>query len=118
MLTDNSHDNYTTFFADAVATGCVWGLQGQDGWAQSASEKYPEVQVIPFWSQLEYAEIHQQQEWASYQAVAIDLEEFMEEWLPGMHRDVILAGLNWNGSLEGEDNEPLDVLQEFERLLA
>jgi hypothetical protein len=31
-----------------------------------------------------------------------------------MHEDVILIGINWDENLEGEEYEPLDLLQEFE----
>ena len=31
-----------------------------------------------------------------------------------MHEDVLLVGINWNAELEGEELEPLDLLEEFE----
>jgi hypothetical protein len=46
--------------------------------------------------------------------VAIDLEEFLDDWLPGMHNDVLMVGVNWNADLEGQEMEPLDLLEEFE----
>lgn len=118
MLADNDEKNYIQFFVDAVYTGCVWGLQGEEGWAQCESERYKNTPVIPFWSQPEYAKEHQQDEWLKYEVTAIALEEFLDDWLPGMHEDVLLVGINWDESLEGEDYEPLDVLQEFEAALA
>ncbi len=41
-------------------------------------------------------------------------EEFLDDWLPGMHSDVLLVGVNWNVDLEGAEIEPLDLLEEFE----
>lgn len=118
LLTDDIDNNYRLFFNDAVNTGCVWALQSEEGWAQCGSEKYTETAVIPFWSQPEYAEVHKQDDWEGYQVVAISLEEFLDDWLTGMHEDVILVGINWNQSLEGDDHEPLDILHEFEQALA
>jgi hypothetical protein len=46
------------------------------------------------------------------------LEEFLDDWLTGMHEDVLLVGVNWGESLEGEDFEPLDILHEFEKALS
>ena len=118
ILGEDFDQNYQQFFENAVAMGCVWGLEGGDGWAQSESEKYPNALVIPFWSQPEYAELHRKDEWADYQVVPIALAEFLDDWLPGMHEDVILAGINWNEELDGDDYEPLDVLSAFEQALA
>ncbi len=118
MLTDDFEKNYLQFFTDAIDTGCVWGLESDEGWAQCNSEKYPDIAVIPFWSQPEYAEHHRQGEWANYAVVAIAVDEFMDDWLTGMHEDVLLVGINWDEELAGEDYEPLDVLAEFEQALS
>ncbi len=116
-LSDDYDENYSIFFQESVDTGCVWGLQSDEGWAQCDSEKYKDTPVIPFWSQPEYAESHCQNEWSGYEVVAIALEEFLDDWLTGMHEDVLLIGINWNEALEGEEHEPLDVLHEFEQML-
>jgi hypothetical protein len=42
------------------------------------------------------------------------MEEFLDDWLTGMHEDVHRAGVNWNEDLEGQELEPLDLLEEFE----
>jgi hypothetical protein len=117
-LTDNNENNYIRFFEDTISSGCVWGLQSDEGWAQCESNKFKDAVVIPFWSQPEYVEPHREGEWENYEVVAIDLEEFMDDWLTGMHQDVILAGINWGDGLDGEDYEPLDILIEYERALA
>lgn len=117
-LVSNLEENYHSFFSDAVNMGCVWGLQNEEGWAQCGSEKYPETAVIPFWSQPEYAKVHCQDDWSDYQVIAVSLEEFLDDWLTGMHEDVLLVGINWNDELEGDDYEPLDILHEFEQALA
>ena len=31
-----------------------------------------------------------------------------------MHEDIIRVGINWNTELEGQEVEPLDLLEEFE----
>ncbi len=116
-LSDDSGENLDRFIVEAIAQGCVWGLQGTEGWALCASEKYEDADVMPLWSQETFARIHCQDDWQDYVPVAIELEEFLEEWLPGMHEDVLLAGVNWNQDLEGDELEPLDLLEEFEQEL-
>lgn len=114
VLTDDYEQNYLRFIADAVDHGCIWGLEGPEGWALCSSEKYESTDVMPFWSQPEFARLHCQGEWQNYQVVPVSLEEFLDEWLPGMHEDVYLVGPNWTEGLEGIEVEPLDLLKEFE----
>lgn len=115
QLSDNHEENYYLFFEEAVQTGCVWGLQHEDGsWALSASEKHDDANVMPFWSQPEYAQCHVTDDWDGHEVVAIALEEFLDDWLTGMHTDVVLVGINWDSELEGGEYEPLDILHMFE----
>ena len=117
-LSDDYDENYQRFLAEAIDCGCVWGLQGPEGWALAPSEKYRQSDVMPFWSQPEFAQVHCVDEWKDYAVVPIALEELLEDWLPGMHQDVYLVGINWNQDLEGSEVEPLDLLEEFEQTLA
>ena len=116
-LGDDLDENYGQFITDAADTGCVWGLEGPEGWALCDSEAYPESQVMPFWSQPEYAQNHCVDEWQGYQVIAVSTEEFLDDWLPGMHDDQLLVGINWNDDLAGQEVEPLDLLEDFEAAL-
>ncbi|WP_317933344.1 DUF2750 domain-containing protein [Halioxenophilus sp. WMMB6] len=116
-LGDDLDKNYDQFLIDALATGCVWGLEGPEGWALCDSESYPNSQVMPFWSQPEYAECHRLDEWQVYEVVAVSTEEFLDDWLPGMHDDQFLVGVNWNEELAGVEVEPLDLLEDFDNAL-
>jgi len=113
-LSKNIEENIDRFLAEVIASGVVWGLEGEEGWAVCPSERNSELDVMPFWSQQDFAQCHCVEDWAVYKPVAIDLEEFLEDWLPGMHTDVILVGVNWDDELEGSELEPLDVLEAIE----
>lgn len=117
-LSDDFDENYARFLDEAIATGCVWGLESEEGWALCPTNANPELDVMPLWSQPEYAQLHAEGDWAHYKVVAIALEELLDDWLPGMHDDVTLVGPNWNEQLEGDEMEPLDLLEEFDELLA
>lgn len=117
-LGDDFSENVDRFVVETIENHCLWGLEGTDGWALCASEKYDDIEVMVLWSARELAACHCRDEWADYQPVAISLEEFLEEWLPGMHKDVLLVGVNWNADLDGEEWEPLDLLQELEQELS
>ncbi|MCV6620358.1 MAG: DUF2750 domain-containing protein [Cellvibrionaceae bacterium] len=113
-LSSNIEENFDRFIVEALETGCVWGLEGPEGWALCPSEQYGETDVMPFWSQPEFAKAHCVEDWSVYQPVAVSVEEFMDKWLPGMHEDVYLVGINWDSEMEGMEIEPLDLLEEFE----
>lgn len=113
-LSDDLEENLDIFIEDALETGCVWGLENTEGWALCPSETSDDIDVMPLWSQPEYAAVHCKEEWSDYKPVPISLEEFLDEWLPGMHEDVLLVGINWNEAMEGIEIEPLDLLEEID----
>ncbi len=114
-LSENFNENVDRFVVETIEHNCLWGLEGPDGWALCASEKHDEIDVMVLWSARELAEIHCRDDWKDYRAVAISLEEFLEDWLTGMHADVLLVGVNWDDELEGDEWEPLDLLEEIQQ---
>lgn len=117
-LSDDFDENYDRFIVESVENGLVWGLEGADGFAVCPSIKHEETDVMPFWSTRELAQAVCVDDWVVYKPVAIDMEEFLEEWLPGLHEDVVMVGLNWNEDLEGAEEEPLDLLEDFDEELS
>jgi hypothetical protein len=99
------------FVNEILSNGQVWGLKEKtgDGWAVCDSIEFEETEVFPFWSSESAAALHCSDEWKIYQPEAIDLQEFLIEWLPGMHEDDTLVGTNWDAELSGEEIEPADL---------
>lgn len=118
-MTDDNYvdldEIYEHFIEDAIATGCVWALEGDEGFAVVPSSTNDDIDVMPLWSQPEFAEDACQEEWAHYKPVPISLEELLDEWLPGMHEDVVLVGIDWDEALDGEEVEPLDLLEDIDK---
>ena len=110
----DTEQNYDRFIVEALAQGCVWVLESDDGFALCPSEENEAVNVMPFWSQKEFAQEHCVEDWSIYQPVAVDVVEFVDDWLTGMHEDVILIGINWDSEMEGSEVEPLDLLEDIE----
>lgn len=99
-------------FVDTVlANGQVWGLKEKtgDGWAVCDSIEFEETEVFPFWSSEAGAAMHCSDEWKIYKPAAIPLEDFLIEWLPGMHEDDSLVGPDWDVELTGDEIEPADM---------
>ncbi|MYM64525.1 DUF2750 domain-containing protein [Pseudomaricurvus sp. HS19] len=113
-LSNNPEENLDRFIVEAIATGCVWALEGPDGFALCPSEGSDDIDVMPFWSQPEFAQAVCIDEWSVYKPVPVALEEFLDEWIDGMHADVLLVGINWSEELDGLEIEPLDLAEEFD----
>lgn len=114
QLTNNIEENFELFIEDALATGCVWSLEGDEGFALCPSEENNDIDLMPFWSQPEFAQAHCLDEWQKYKVVPVSLEEFLDDWLPGMHEDVLMIGINFNTEMEGVEIEPLDLLEQVD----
>ncbi|MDD5037136.1 MAG: DUF2750 domain-containing protein [Methylococcaceae bacterium] len=110
-LTSDLDANYQRFIEHIQESGQVWGLQSEDGWVVVDSTEFEETDVMPFWSDETYAKEHCVGEWGSFIPVAMELDEFIEDWLVGMAEDGILVGPNWNSDLEGLEVEPEELAQ-------
>lgn len=64
----------------------VWLLCDEHGlWKVSTTGAGTEC--VPVWPHRRYAEASSAGAWAGARAAKIDLEEFMDKWLPGMQKD-------------------------------
>ena len=102
-------ENYDRFIEEIRASGFVWGLRSDDGWAFCESNEYEETDVLVFWSDRVLAEKHVCEDWRKHVPVVIPLEEFIDQWLSGMHEDRALVGPNWDEGLNGLEIEPEDL---------
>ena len=114
-LSNDLEENLDRMIVECLERGCIWGLRDtNDNWALVSSSDNEQIDVIPFWSDEKLAQALCSGEWDIYKPVAIEMEEFLDDWLPGMHSDLLMVGVNWNPELEGQELEPLDLLEEFE----
>lgn len=116
MPDDNttSESNYNRFIERVRESGQVWGLRGEDGWAYCESNEYEETDVLMFWSDRAGAQSHAQDEWSDHTPTEISLDEFIDNWLPGMDEDDALVGLDWTTDLSGPEIEPLDLADQLD----
>ncbi len=101
------------FVTGVRASGRVWGLKSGNGWAVCPSNEYEDASVYPFWSDEADARIHCADEWSACAPTAIELDRFIEDWLPGMHGDDALVGTNWSPELIGIEIEPMELAIAF-----
>jgi len=77
---------YEYFIKKVVDFEEVWGLYN-DGWATALDLEGN--QLIPFFPKKDFAASCAKNEWAGYKPKAIDLTEFINDWLFGMSKDGI-----------------------------
>jgi hypothetical protein len=106
-------DQLRRFIEEVHASGTVWGLRGESGWAFCESGEYEETDVLLFWSDRAGAQQHVKDEWSGHLPTEIPLEEFVDKWLPGMDEDQGLLGLNWDAGLDGPETEPSELAEMF-----
>ena len=100
--------NADRFVTSAKSTRIVWGLRSSEGWAYCPSNQN-DTDVLLFWSERAYAARHAKEEWESYEATAIPLDSFIDNWLQGMHGDGLLVGVNFNADLAGLELTPQEL---------
>src|SRR6266487_6282585 len=76
-----SIDRHRRFIERVVTSEAVWGLKSNEGWCVAHYSEQEKRSVMPFWSDRGYAQQCARNEWADYQATAIPLDMFLDEWL-------------------------------------
>lgn len=103
------------FFREVVRTGVVWTMR--DGGGFPAPMTSEGQRVMPFWSRKSRVLriIESVPAYSGFEPEEIPLAEWRTEWLAGLRRDNMLAGVNWSGSeAAGMDLEPSAVLSRLE----
>lgn len=84
---------YEYFIKKVVDSEEIWALY-DDGWA-TTTDNAGRI-LIPFWPKKEFAKVCAIDSWENYKPEKIDLEEFINDWLPGMKKDGHIPSIFWN----------------------
>lgn len=85
VITLSGAKRYSYFVKKVADWEEVWSLRNEDGWVLAADETG--LKVIPVWPHERYAKACLTQEWQDCNPAMIDLEVWMQKWLPGMIQD-------------------------------
>lgn len=88
-----ANDRYEYFVKHVADYEEVWGLF-DEGWAMTKSDEGD--LLFPVWPTREFANHCAVEEWSAYKAEEIDLESFLEQWLPGLEQDGHMVSVFWN----------------------
>lgn len=95
LMKSNAKNRYKYFIKKVADFEEVWGLYNK-GWATTIDSNGQIL--IPFWPKKEFAEACALDDWKSYVATSIELDDFINKWLPGMKEDDILPSIFWNNN--------------------
>lgn len=84
VLALGAAERYAYFIKKATDESRLWSLW-KDGWALAADDTGH--QVVPVWPHQNYATICASGEWLGHVAKEIDLNTWLERWLPGIKSD-------------------------------
>lgn len=105
------------FYRDVVARGEVWTIRDTGGFATSTNGSGEKA--MPFWSSRARAQavIKSAPAYSGFEPFALGLDSFVDDWLAGLEKDGLLAGLNWSGGrVTGYDERPNEVAKHIARL--
>jgi hypothetical protein len=85
VLKSDGPTRYAHFVSQVSDWALVWGLRSRDGWVMiSNSTGKP---MFPVWPHEEYANLLAVGEWANAAPVSVEVHEWVDKWLPGLHED-------------------------------
>ena len=94
----------------------VWSLWQEDAWALAGDDAGR--QFVPVWPHSRYAALCAQGAWAGYQPKAIDLNAWLDRWIPGMEQDQRLLAVFPTPKDKGVPMEPRRLEKDLRTELA
>lgn len=110
--------NYEKFIERILVSRKVWGIEHANGtWATSSSNEDEDRMIYVFFSHKAYAKRHCREAWSNSKPSVIKLDDFIDNWLKGMHEDGHLVGPNWDANFCGKEVEPIELAQKLAQLI-
>ncbi len=122
MTESDSSMKHAQFIKEIVETETVWVLEKEDGYATASSINFEDedgepAEVLCFWSEKEFAMACSKDDWEGYVPVEIPLSDFIENWCIGMDNDLIMAGIDFDEELTGDEVDPLELILDIGAVL-
>ena len=108
---------YEDFLQNVLNNRKVWLLQNEEGMACQDSLEYEGAMSVLFWSDCTFAEAEREEAFKGLETEALDLFDFIFQWLPNMAQEGVICGLNWYSSDGGLEVEPVDLLEHLKLIL-
>ena len=103
----NPEERLAAFVERVLRAETIWGLYGHTWAREDAGD---DAEVLPFWSNAALAARCVRGKWDAFAPRAIELDAFIDQWLPGMEEDGILAAISPSPRRPGDRVSPRVVL--------
>lgn len=102
VLALDADDRYDYLVAEVVSQGKIWSLRSDRGWVMVSTDQ---EECLPVWPSEDFARPWINRDWSDCEPVAIELDDWVKRWLPGMQGDGIAIAV-FPGT--GEDGMVVD----------
>jgi hypothetical protein len=82
---------YEYFVKKTADQGMVWSLRSEGGWVLAGDDEGR--LMVPVWPHGRFAQACASGDWEGHDACAIELDAWLERWIPGMQRDQRLVAV-------------------------
>ena len=111
ILKMSEDERYNYFIRKVADFEQIWGLSN-DGWALLGDNNGS--QILPLWPEKEFAELCAVDQWKDYKAEVIELDNFIEKWIPGMTKDKTLINVFLTPNAKGTVISPADLYSDLQ----
>ncbi len=116
ILKMSEKERYDYFIRKVADFEQIWGLN-DEGWALLGDNDGN--RILPLWPEKEFAELCAVDQWKDHKAEVIELDNFIEKWVPGMTNDKTLINVfltpNTKGTVISPDDLNSDLQEELEQ---
>ena len=92
VLKLDNYKKYRYFLKKIADYEEVWALKDEEGWV---SLRMNEESFFPVWPKAEFAELCISGDWQGARCEVIELDEFLQNWIPGLKEDGIRVTIMW-----------------------
>ncbi|MCT2561813.1 DUF2750 domain-containing protein [Chryseobacterium herbae] len=111
ILKMSEDERYNYFVRKVADFEQIWGLS-DNGWALLGDDIGN--QILPLWPEKEFAELCAVDQWKEHKAEPIELDNFIEKWVPGMTKDKILINIFLTPKAKGTVISPADLYSDLQ----
>lgn len=94
----------------------VWSLKAESGWASAGDESGRAL--FPVWPHPDYAQACASGDWAGFYPEAVEVHDFIRNWLPGLDKDGLWVAVFPTPAMQGVPLAPFTLCQAIEEELS
>lgn len=98
-----------TFAARIKEQGCVWSLKAADDTWVMHEDPEDGSEAMPVWADADSAARCAVGEWADFEPTQVDLDNFVNDFLPALDEEAAWVGINFDADNQGDLVDPQEL---------